>query len=90
MPLNSEWLCHRPVAGEHPLAVAVAPDLRVPLRPDLQAGATGLLLTPAAPDRHQTRLRLLRAFRRKRGASGRLRQRRPRRPEALRTAGRPR
>ena len=39
MPLNSERLCHRPVAGEHPLAVAVALDLRVPLRPALARGS---------------------------------------------------
>ena len=39
MPLNSERLCHRPVAGEHPLAVAVALDLRVPLCPALARGS---------------------------------------------------
>ena len=26
MPLNSERLCHRPVAGEHPLALTVVED----------------------------------------------------------------
>ena len=97
MPPNSERLCQRPVAGEHPLAVAVAPDLRVPLRPALARGSVhergrGFGELPAfyGPDRHQARLRLLRAFRRKRGTCGRRRQRRPGRPEALRTAGCPR
>ena len=49
MPLNSERLCHRPVAGEHPPAVAVAPDLRVPLRPTFQGGSYRLLPTPPRP-----------------------------------------
>ncbi len=39
MPPTSERRCHRPVAGEHPLAVEVAPDLRVPLRPALARGS---------------------------------------------------
>ena len=43
-----------------------------------------------APGRHEARLRLPRAFRRKRGACVRCQQRRPDQLEALPMAGRPR
>ena len=39
MPLKSERLCHRPVAGKQPLVVAIAPDLRMSLGPALGHGS---------------------------------------------------